>query len=268
MTRSSAVIHWIGGPVLHARSHDEFRVGEAIEVGANRLPGEVIRLKGETFVAQVYEDTTGLRPGDLVTGGGLPLSVRLGPALLGRIFDGLLRPLEGVAPTEFDFSPVVAAGQQLAGGAVIGVIPSDGVMQKCLLPPDVSGVVETIVPAGRYASEAALCRVRTAVGDIVEVGFFQTWPVRMPRPAKARLPTDEPMITGQRILDALFPVARGGRAALPGGFGTGKTVLQETLAKWCDADVIVYVGCGERGNEMAEVLHEFPGSPIRAPAGG
>jgi V/A-type H+/Na+-transporting ATPase subunit A len=259
MTRSSAVIHWIGGPVLHARSRDEFRVGEAIEVGAKRLPGEVIRLKGDTFVAQVYEDTTGLRPGDLVTGGGLPLSVRLGPALLGSIFDGLLRPLEGAAPAAFDFSPVVSEGQELAGGAVFGVIPSDGVVQKCLLPPDVSGVVETVLPAGRHASEAALCRVRTVMGDLVEVGFFQTWPVRVPRPAKARLPTDEPMITGQRILDALFPVARGGRAALPGGFGTGKTVLQETLAKWCDADVIVYVGCGERGNEMAEVLHEFPG---------
>jgi len=259
MTRASAVIQWIGGPVLHARSHEEFRVGEAIEVGANRLPGEVIRLKGDAFTAQVYEDTTGLRPGDVVIGHGRPLSIRLGPTLLGHIFDGLLRSLDSdAAEAEFDFSPTVAPGQHLSGGAVFGAIPAKDVLQKCLLPPDVSGVVESVVPAGRYGSEAVLCRVRTVMETIVEAGFFQTWPVRVPRPAQSRLPIDEPMITGQRILDALFPIARGGRAALPGGFGTGKTVLQETLAKWCDADVIVYVGCGERGNEMAEVLHEFP----------
>jgi len=259
MTGSSAVIEWIGGPVLRAQSPNEFRIGEAIEVGENRLPGEVIRLKGDVIVAQVYEDTTGLRPGDAVTGSGGPLSVRLGPTLLGNIFDGLLRPLEsGAIAAEFDFSPFVAPGQELAGGAIFGAIPSERIVQKCLLPPNVSGIVESIVPAGRYGGEAVLCRVRTVKGEIVEAGFFQSWPVRIPRPVKARLPADEPMITGQRILDALFPVARGGRAALPGGFGTGKTVLQETLAKWCDADVIVYVGCGERGNEMAEVLHEFP----------
>jgi V/A-type H+/Na+-transporting ATPase subunit A len=259
MTQPAAHIHWIGGPVLHARSEQEFRVGEAIVVGQNRLPGEVIRLKGDTFVAQVYEDTTGLKPGDVVIGSGEPLSARLGPGLLGHIFDGLLRPLEPEpAATAYDFAPLCAPGDSLEGGAVFGEVPSRGIVQKCLLPPSVAGVVESVAPVGRYAADAALCRIRTLVGPIVELGFFQTWPVRVPRPAKARLPADEPMITGQRILDALFPVARGGRAALPGGFGTGKTVLQETLAKWCDADVIVYVGCGERGNEMAEVLHEFP----------
>jgi V/A-type H+/Na+-transporting ATPase subunit A len=258
MARSSAVIHWIGGPVLRARSHDEFHVGEAIEVGEKRLPGEVIRLKGDAFIAQVYEDTTGLRPGDVVAGAGGPLSVRLGPTLLGHIFDGLLRPLDSGTAPQFDFSPVVERGQELGGGEIFGVVLSEGVAQKCLLPPHVSGVVESVAPAGRYGSNAVLCHVRTVTDAIVESGFFQSWPVRIPRPAKARLPADEPMITGQRILDTLFPVARGGRAALPGGFGTGKTVLQETLAKWCDADVIVYVGCGERGNEMAEVLHEFP----------
>ena len=258
MARSSAVIHWIGGPVLRARSHDEFHVGEAIEVGEKRLPGEVIRLKGDAFIAQVYEDTTGLRPGDVVAGAGGPLSVRLGPTLLGHIFDGLLRPLDSGTAPQFDFSPVVERGQELGGGEIFGVVLSEGVAQKCLLPPHVSGVVESVAPAGRYGSNAVLCHVRTVTDAIVESGFFQSWPIRIPRPAKARLPADEPMITGQRILDTLFPVARGGRAALPGGFGTGKTVLQETLAKWCDADVIVYVGCGERGNEMAEVLHEFP----------
>ena len=259
MARSSAVIHWIGGPVLRARSLDEFHVGEAIEVGEKRLPGEVIRLKGDAFIAQVYEDTTGLRPGDVVAGLGGPLSVRLGPTLLGRIFDGLLRPLEsGRVAAEFDFSPIVERGQEVSGGEIFGEIPSDGIAPKCLLPPRVSGVIESILPAGRYGSDAVLCRVRAVTDEIAECGFFQSWPVRIPRPAKARLPADEPMITGQRILDTLFPIARGGRAALPGGFGTGKTVLQETLAKWCDADVIVYVGCGERGNEMAEVLHDFP----------
>jgi V/A-type H+-transporting ATPase subunit A len=258
MARSTAIIHWIGGPVLRARTHDEFRVGESIEVGERHLPGEVIRLKGDAFVAQVYEDTTGLRPGDVVAGAGCPLSVRLGPTLLGHIFDGLLRPLESGAEPEFDFSPLVKRGQELGGGEIFGVIQSEGVAQKCLLPPRVSGVVERVAPAGQYGSNAVLCHVRTVTNVIVESGFFQSWPVRIPRPAKARLPADEPMITGQRILDTLFPVARGGRAALPGGFGTGKTVLQETLAKWCDADVIVYVGCGERGNEMAEVLQEFP----------
>ena len=259
MARSSAVIHWIGGPVLRARSLDEFHVGEAIEVGEKRLPGEVIRLKGDAFIAQVYEDTTGLRPGDVVAGLGGPLSVRLGPTLLGRIFDGLLRPLEsGRVAAEFDFSPNVERGEEVAGGEIFGEIPSDDIAPKCLLPPRVSGEIESVLPAGRYGSDAVLCRVRTDADEIAECGFYQSWPVRMPRPAKARLPADEPMITGQRILDTLFPIARGGRAALPGGFGTGKTVLQETLAKWCDADVIVYVGCGERGNEMAEVLHDFP----------
>ena len=259
MARSSAVIHWIGGPVLRARSLDEFHVGEAIEVGEKRLPGEVIRLKGDAFIAQVYEDTTGLRPGDVVAGLGGPLSVRLGPTLLGRIFDGLLRPLEsGRVAAEFDFSPIVERGEEVAGGEIFGEIPSDEIAPKCLLPPRVSGEIESVLPAGRYGSDAVLCRVRTDADEIAECGFYQSWPVRMPRPAKARLPADEPMITGQRILDTLFPIARGGRAALPGGFGTGKTVLQETLAKWCDADVIVYVGCGERGNEMAEVLHDFP----------
>jgi V/A-type H+-transporting ATPase subunit A len=256
---ASAVIQWIGGPVLTAQAQGEFRVGEAIEVGARRLPGEVIRLKGERFTAQVYEDTTGLRPGDPILGTGAPLSIALGPGLLGHIFDGLLRPLDTAEPESvFGFAPAVAEGQEVGGGEAFGTIPSDGVTQSCLVPPRAAGTVESIAPAGRHGRDAVLCRIRTPMGEVVEFGFFQRWPVRTPRPAKERLSANEPMITGQRILDALFPVARGGRAALPGGFGTGKTVLQETLAKWCDADVIVYVGCGERGNEMAEVLHEFP----------
>jgi len=259
---SEAEISWIGGPVLRARVKGTFRVGEAIEVGPRQVPGEVIRLRGDELVAQVYEDTTGLRPGDRVRGIGRPLSIRLGPGLLGHIFDGLLRPLDRAPARDendrIDFRPLVKVGDRLAAGGAFGEIPGEGIRQRCLAPPDLAGTVERIVEAGRYSAEVPLCTIRTGADARREIGFFHNWPIRDVRPARERLPSDEPMITGQRILDTLFPVARGGRAALPGGFGTGKTVLQETLAKWSDADVIVYVGCGERGNEMAEVLHEFP----------
>ena len=156
------------------------------------------------------------------------------------------------------FRPLAKPGDVLAAGSAFGEIPGETIPQRCLLPPDVAGRVESIVDAGPYDPDAILCTIRTASDARREIGFFHRWPIREVRPARERLPSDEPMITGQRILDTLFPVARGGRAALPGGFGTGKTVLQETLAKWSDADVIIYVGCGERGNEMAEVLKEFP----------
>ncbi len=258
---SEAVIRWIGGPVLYARASGEFRVGEALEIGAERRPGEVIRLKGDELVGQVYEDTTGLRPGDTVHGTGAALSVQLGPGLLGRIFDGLLRPLdlaERPSGQAFRFRPLVKAGDSLAPGSPIGELAGDGIKQQCLLPPNLAGTVESIATEGNYAPDAKLATIKDSTGVSREIGFFHRWPIRQPRPVAARLPADEPMITGQRILDTLFPVARGGQAAIPGGFGTGKTVLQETLAKWCDADVIVYVGCGERGNEMAEVLREFP----------
>ncbi len=257
---SEAVIRWIGGPVLHARTGDDFHVGEAIEVGIDRRPGEVIRLTRDELVGQVYEDTTGLRPGDVVHGTGSALSVRLGPRLLGRIFDGLLRPLEAPRPQDeaIEFRPLVKTGDTLAAGTPFGELPRDGLRQQCLLPPHVGGTVETIVTEGAHDPDAVLCKICDAAGATHEIGFFHRWPIRQARPVRQRLPVDEPMITGQRILDTLFPVARGGQAAIPGGFGTGKTVLLETLAKWCDADVIVYVGCGERGNEMAEVLRGFP----------
>jgi V/A-type H+-transporting ATPase subunit A len=256
---SEAIIRWVGGPVLHARvTQGEFRLGEVFEVGAQRLPGEVIRLKGDELVGQVYEDTTGLRPGDSVHGPGGALSVRLGPGLLGHIFDGLLRPLDkSTNNSKIAFHPLAKVGDTLKPGTPIGELP-DGVKQVCLLPPTIGGTVEKIVGEGAYKSDALLCIVRDSDAKQHDIGFYHRWPVRQARPVARRLPADEPMITGQRILDTLFPVARGAQAAIPGGFGTGKTILQETLAKWCDADVIVYVGCGERGNEMAEVLHEFP----------
>jgi len=251
---TSARITWIGGPVLRAHTSGAFRMREAVSVGEAGLLGEVVRIDGDEIVAQVYEDTTGLAPGAPVTGSGDLFGIRLGPGLLGNIYDGLLRPLTGEVPREFDFVPSVAAGSRIGGGAVFG---SAGA-QACLVPPDVEGEVLTVAGAGRYRDDAPVLSVRTPAGAVREVALAHFWPVRRPRPVRERLPSDEPLVTGQRILDSVFPVALGGKAAIPGGFGTGKTVLLETLAKACSADVIVYLGCGERGNEMAGVLAELP----------
>ncbi|MEE4637130.1 MAG: V-type ATP synthase subunit A [Wenzhouxiangella sp.] len=265
-----AVIQWIGGPVLKARVSEPFQIHEALAVGENRLLGEVIQLSGDLLTAQVYEDTTGLKPGDPVVGSGLPLSVALGPGILGNIFDGLLRPLSeasghwfqpGLAAArsaQFRFEPAVGEGDEVAAGQVFGTVDGLGPGRACLVPPLLSGRVRSVRAAGSYAEDEPILEIEDGEGTIHPVAMQHEWPVRRPRPAAERLSADAPMVTGQRILDTLFPVARGGRAALPGGFGTGKTVLQESLAKWCDADVIVYVGCGERGNEMADVLDEFP----------
>jgi V/A-type H+/Na+-transporting ATPase subunit A len=266
---STARIRWISGPVLRARTADTFHVHEAIEVGLHALPGEVIQLSADEIIAQIYEDTTGLKPGDAVTGTGRALSVRLGPGLLGHIFDGLLRPLHRgagafISPQaprapepRFGFEPAVRVGDVLRGGELLGTLPGQR-SESLRAPPGASGTVTWVAAAGEYGSEDPVCRFRRADGAEGSCSPVHRWPVRQPRPIERRLPVAGPMITGQRILDTLFPVARGGRAALPGGFGTGKTVLQEALAKWSDADVIVYVGCGERGNEMAEVLDELP----------
>ena len=266
---STARIRWISGPVLRARTSDTFHVHEAIAVGPDALPGEVIQLNGDEIVAQIYEDTTGLKPGDEVTGTGGPLSVPLGPGLLGHIFDGLLRPLaaasgafispQAVRPAarRFGFDPARSVGERLQAGNRLGTIAGPR-PESLLAPPGTSGTVTWVAPAGEYAGDEPVCRLSGADGATQAISLTHHWPVRRPRPFAARLAVAGPMITGQRILDTLFPVARGGRAALPGGFGTGKTVLQEALAKWSDADIIVYVGCGERGNEMAEVLDELP----------
>jgi V/A-type H+-transporting ATPase subunit A len=267
---ADAAIRWIGGPVLKAATQGAFHVHEAVHVGQQSLLGEVIQLDRDEMVAQVYEDTTGLKPGDIVHGTGLPLSVRLGPGLLGHLFDGLLRPLadasvhfyrtgsHGTRDGSLPFTPTVREGERLVAGAAFGTIDREGLPLHALLPPDTGGLVRAIEPAGDYGEEDFLCVLEDDVGQTHEVAMSHVWPVRRARPVAARVQPQSPMVTGQRILDTLFPVARGGRAALPGGFGTGKTVLQESLAKWCDADVIVYVGCGERGNEMSEVLDEFP----------
>ena len=267
-----ANIIWISGPVLRARVQRNLRINEAVLIGSERLLGEVIRINEDEAVIQVFEDTSGLRPGDGITSTGGTLSVRLGPGLLGNIFDGLLRPLtteaQYVRPgvhqsrgfATYPFKQSVSIGDHLPAGSVFGrVRRSDAVPQYCLLPPDIEGEVIEISATGNYPENHVVCRVRDAQGDSRKVTLSHRWPVRRPRPVSARIPIEGPLFTGQRVLDSIFPLACGGRAAMPGGFGTGKTVLQETLAKWCDADIIVYVGCGERGNEMAGVLNQFPG---------
>jgi V/A-type H+-transporting ATPase subunit A len=293
---AQATTIWISGPVLRARSQDAFLLREAVTVGDQRLLGEVIRVSRDEITVQVYEDTSGLRPGIVVEGSGRLLSVRLGPGLLGGIFDGLLRPIgtddepfvrpgmREAPPGQFRFEPRVAVGDRIEPGQIIGDITAadgaetvSGMAQRCLVPPDhPGGEVIEIAPAGVYGEDTAICRVGANrsdgnVGHDAErsseaITMSQHWPVRLPRPVAARLASDEPMLTGQRILDCLFPIARGGTASIPGGFGTGKTVLLETVAKWCDADVIVYVGCGERGNELAGLLEEF--SQLEDPRSG
>jgi len=269
MSRATAT--WISGPVLRARPDGDFRLREAVTVGPERLLGEVIRIARDEIVVQVYEDTSGLRPGTQVDGTGRLLSIRLGPGLLGRIFDGLLRPIgnpsdpyvaPGMArlPAEtFHFRPTRVPGDEIAGGQAFGEIGvMSGAMQCCMVAPDQpAGTIVEIADAGEYRDDEAIGRVKGLDGMHHELRMCHEWPVRVPRPVAERLPSSEPMVTGQRIIDCLFPVPRGGTGAIPGGFGTGKTVLLETVAKWCDADVIVYVGCGERGNELAGLLAEL-----------
>jgi V/A-type H+-transporting ATPase subunit A len=277
---SRAVITWISGPVLRARpapGQRGFRLRESIRVGPAALLGEVTRIETDQIVAQVFEDTTGLRPGMTVEGGGELLGIRLGPALLGNIFDGLLRPLRAIdgslpvhiAPEQtarearprFRFTPDVAVGERVCAGAPFGHVEpaaGGGRRQAVLVPPDCAGSVEHISESREVDDQASVLALRADDGRAFDIACSHFWPVRTPRPVRERLPTDEPLVTGQRILDSLFPVALGGKGAIPGGFGTGKTILLEALAKGCNADVIVYLGCGERGNEMAGVLEEFP----------
>jgi V/A-type H+-transporting ATPase subunit A len=268
---SRASIRWVAGPVVRAIAEGPFALREAVEVGPEALLGEVVRIDGDEIVVQVYEDTTGFRPGTAVVGHGLPLAIPLGPGLLGNIFDGLLRPLAGkdsafvrpgmrrAAAAEFAFTPRVRRGDTITPGAIIGDAAAPGQRAQAVpAPPDAAGEVLSMVAAGAWREDATICTLRQADGTTRELAMRHDWPVRVPRPVARRLPSLAPLVTGQRIIDSLFPVAQGGKAAVPGGFGTGKTVLLEALAKGCNADVIVYLGCGERGNEMAGVLEEFP----------
>ena len=270
-----ATIFWINGPVIMAETDDGFGMKESVTVGHQALAGEVIRLKGNSVTIQVFEDTTGLKPGDPVVGEGFPPSALLGPGMVGRMYDGIQRPLDSLAHSQGDFIqpgrmqshedetwhfvPEVSAGIEVETGTRLGVLVGDSPIQhQVLVPPGVSGHLNSIATAGHYTVSEKIAGVVDAAGVERPVRLRERWPIRVPRPVARRLPVQQPLVTGQRVLDTFFPVGKGGACALPGGFGTGKTVLEQTVAKWCDADVIVYIGCGERGNEMAGVLDEFP----------
>jgi V/A-type H+-transporting ATPase subunit A len=257
----------VNGPVVEVAGLEAASMQELVQVGEARLPGEVIALAQEAVTVQVYEYTGGLRPGEPVVGSGTPLAAELGPGLLGGVFDGMLRRLGdapeflevGVRPATLDrarrwaFSPDVRDGDEAEAGTVLGRVPeTPSIEHRALVPWGVSGPVEWIAPAGDYGVDDPIARVGGC-----ELTLAHRWPVRRPRPVRERLHTAVPLVTGQRVLDLLYPIARGSTAGVPGGFGTGKTVLLQQIAKWCDADVIVYVGCGERGNEMADVLSEL-----------
>lgn len=266
----------IAGPVIVADGMRGTQMHEMVKVGNDKLIGEIIELEGDTATIQVYEETAGLRPGEKIESTGGPLSVELGPGIMGSIFDGIQRPLEviksktgdfierGVDVPSIDkekkwtFKPVAKVGDQVKGGDILGEVQeTSAVLQKILLPPTIEGTVKSIVSSGEFTVIEDIAEIETKDG-IKKVQMLQKWPVRKGRPYKEKLDPDVPLVTGQRVLDTFFPVAKGGTAAIPGPFGAGKTVTQQQLAKWADADIVVYVGCGERGNEMTEVLLEFP----------
>lgn len=267
---------WVNGPVVRARGSQQVGMLEVVEVGDDHLVGEVIGLERDIITIQVYEETSGLRPGTPVFGTGLPLSVELGPGLLQSIFDGIQRPLpvlelrsgafigRGIKTTplyrkqKWAFTPRIEAGVDVHGGDILGTVPETPLIEhRIMVPPDREGRLTWIAPAGEYTVEEPIARLETKGGE-QEITMLQRWPVRRPRTYLRRLPPSEMLVTGQRVLDIFFPLVKGGTAAIPGGFGSGKTVIQHQIAKWSDADVVVYVGCGERGNEMTEVLQDFP----------
>jgi len=276
-TAESAKVLWVSGPVLKASGGRRLSMYEVVEVGAERLIGEVIELNEDVATIQVYEDTSGIKPEDPVTGQGAPLSVEIGPGLVGQIFDGMQRPLtvlqeasgafisRGVVVTSLSrdrvwaFTPKLEAGDIVRGGEILGTVAETLALEhRVLVPPDVQGELLELAPEGEYTLNDVIARVRPAQGDDIPLYLWHRWPVRRVRPYRERLLPAEPLITGQRVMDALFPLAQGGTAAIPGGFGTGKTITQHQLSKWCAADLIVYVGCGERGNEMTGILTELP----------
>jgi V/A-type H+-transporting ATPase subunit A len=276
MSERVGTVTWINGPVIRAQGSRHVGMMELVEVGDEHLIGEVIGLDGDVITIQVYEETAGMRPGSPVFGTGLPLSVELGPGLIRSIFDGIQRPLpviemrtgsfisRGVHLTplyrkdRWNFTPTRKVGDEVKGGEILGTVPETPVLEhRVMVPPDVSGTITWIAPEKAYTIDETIAKVKTADGE-KEIAMLQRWPIRRLRPYKARLAANTPLVTGQRVLDTFFPMAKGGAAAIPGGFGAGKTVTQHSIAKWADAQVVVYIGCGERGNEMTEVLQEFP----------
>lgn len=276
MSKEAKIIK-INGPVVVGKPMGDFSMREMVQVGDKKLIGEVIAIHGDEGTVQVYEETEGLMRDEAIVTTGGPLSVRLGPGLIGNMFDGIERPLnrisetygnfipEGIGMMNLDlekpwaFEPKVKVGDVLSRGAVIGTVEETEIItHRILLPPNVSGEVVWIADAGDYNVVEPICKVKDDAGEEHEVAMSHPWPVRIPRPVAEFLDADQLLVTGQRVLDVFFPIAKGGTVAIPGGFGTGKTMTQHSIAKFCDADIIVYIGCGERGNEMTEVLEDFP----------
>ena len=270
------IVTRISGPIVTAMGMESAQMYEVVQVGSVGLVGEVVRLVGDRATIQVYEDTTMVKPGVPVERTGAPLSVWLGPGLVGNIYDGIQRPLPGIQARSgawirrgervdaldtvkrWPFEPLVKSGTAMTNGQAIGTVEETPLVRhQIMVPPGINGIVQSIVNKGEYTISDALAVIETSAGPR-EISMLQHWPVRTPRPITERLWITEPLITGQRIIDTFFPLGKGGAAAIPGGFGTGKTITQHQLAKWSDADIIVFIGCGERGNEMTEVLREFP----------
>jgi V/A-type H+-transporting ATPase subunit A len=267
---------WVNGPVVRVRGSQHVGMLEVVEVGDEHLIAEVIGLERDVLTLQVYEETSGLRPGASVFSTGYPLSVELGPGLLRSIFDGIQRPLpilelrsgtfigRGIKTTplyrkqKWAFTPRIAAGTEVRGGALLGTVPETPLIEhRILVPSDVAGTLTWIAPEGDYTIVDPIAKLQTPQGE-EDIVMLQRWPVRRPRAYRRRLAPTEMLVTGQRVLDTFFPLAKGGTAAIPGGFGAGKTITQHQVAKWSDADIVIYIGCGERGNEMTQVLQEFP----------
>jgi len=267
----------VNGPVIEVMGITDAEMFELVRVGHENLIGELIKLEAESAIVQVYEDTTGIAPYDPVYGAAMQLSVELGPGMVGMIYDGIQRPLKairdiseiyikrGITVPSLDrekkwhFVPTVKAGDRVARGAILGTVQeTENLEHRILVPPADEGVLESVVEEGDYTIEEPIAVLKGDDGKTKELFLMQRWPIRVQRPTAKRLPLDIPLVTGQRVIDALFPVAKGGTVSIPGGFGTGKTMTQQAVAKWCDADLIVYIGCGERGNEITDVLSEFP----------
>ncbi len=269
-------IHSINGPVVTVKDTNSFFMLEMVQVGNKELLGEVISIKKDYTTIQVYETTTGLKPGEPVKPSGTPISVTLGPGILTNIFDGIERPLREIASRsgayieagenvesldakkKWSVTMKVAVGDQVIPGQIYGTIPETQLIEhRLMIPIGLQGEIIEVAENGEYTIHQCVAKLKDQAGVVHDLTLVQKWPIKTPRPTKDRLPISIPLITGQRVIDAIFPIAKGGTAAIPGGFGTGKTMTQHQLAKYCDADIIVYVGCGERGNEMTQVLEEF-----------
>lgn len=276
MNNRTGKIYGINGPVIYISGITPFKMGEMVYVSEEKLVGEVISLTSERTTIQVYEETSGLKPGNMVYGTGSAIFVTLAPGILNNIFDGIERPLDKIAQNSgiyinrgisvdsldtsklWDVHITIEAGDDLYPGAVIAEVQeTPTILHKCMIPPNLNGTVVSVVPDGKYTISDTVAVLKTKEGEEINLTLTQKWPIRLPRPTSKRFPASRPLITGQRILDTLFPIAKGGTAAIPGGFGTGKTMTQHQIAKWSDADIIIYIGCGERGNEMTQVLEEF-----------